>query len=189
MLHQTCTGSAAALERPRMLTKQPHQYRGAPVRANERGQSIEQAPSDSRRQLLLGRSGFLSVLCTARTARSTCTSLLLSLTSSVLCCCYAGLCCLALPQIQQQPAFSKPNLFDLPACNNFKQAGSIAYCEIKQGSGESPLAGDLIEVDYTARAVATGKVYDGSRSFKFTVGNDEVCSAEQLQQQSLLGQR
>lgn len=36
------------------------------------------------------------------------------------------------------------------------------------------MPGDLILVDYTARAVATGEVYDGSRNFKFTVGNDEV---------------
>ena len=80
-----------------------------------------------------------------------------------------------MPQLQQQqPAYGKPNLLDLPACSNFKPAGQIAYCDIKQGSGESPLPGDLIEVDYTARAVATGKVYDGSRSFKFTVGNEEV---------------
>jgi hypothetical protein len=28
----------------------------------------------------------------------------------------------------------------------------------------------------TCRAVATGGVYDGSRNFKFTVGNGEVCS-------------
>lgn len=84
--------------------------------------------------------------------------------------------CVTFSQLSQpQPAaHSKPNVLDLPACSNYKQAGKVAYCDISIGSGESPLAGDLVEVDYTARAVATGKVYDGSRSFKFTVGNQEV---------------
>jgi hypothetical protein len=76
---------------------------------------------------------------------------------------------------QAAAAWAKPALLDLPACRNFKQAGPIAFCELKQGSGDSPLPGDLIVVDYTARAVANdNEVYDGSRNFKFTVGNGEV---------------
>jgi hypothetical protein len=34
----------------------------------------------------------------------------------------------------------------------------------------------LTSCHVTCRAVATGEVYDGSRNFKFTVGNGEVCS-------------
>lgn len=86
----------------------------------------------------------------------------------------AGLLSLALSSPVAAEAWSKPGLLDLPACQIFKPAGPIQYCELKQGRGDSPLAGDLVEVDYTARAVATGEVYDGSRNFKFTVGNGEV---------------
>eukprot|EP00879_Flechtneria_rotunda_P012353 GHRR01012900.1.p1 GENE.GHRR01012900.1~~GHRR01012900.1.p1 ORF type:complete len:205 (+),score=42.45 GHRR01012900.1:177-791(+) len=75
---------------------------------------------------------------------------------------------------QQQAALAKPALLDLPSCKQFKQAGTIQYCDLEKGSGDSPVPGDLIVVDYTARAVATGEVYDGSRNFKFTVGNGEV---------------
>uniref|UniRef100_A0A383WJX4 peptidylprolyl isomerase n=1 Tax=Tetradesmus obliquus TaxID=3088 RepID=A0A383WJX4_TETOB len=72
-------------------------------------------------------------------------------------------------------AWAKPALLDLPACRKFKQAGPIGFCELKQGSGDSPLPGDLIIVDYTARAVANdNEVYDGSRNFKFTIGNGEM---------------
>jgi hypothetical protein len=74
----------------------------------------------------------------------------------------------------QHAALGKPGLLDLPSCSSFKQAGPIQYCDLNLGTGDSPLAGDLIIVDYTARAVATGEVYDGSRNFKFTVGNGEV---------------
>jgi hypothetical protein len=78
-------------------------------------------------------------------------------------------------------AFAKPALLDLPACRNFTPAGPISYCELKQGSGDSPLPGDLIVVDYTARAVANdNEVYDGSRNFKFTVGNGEVRSSQAI---------
>lgn len=79
---------------------------------------------------------------------------------------------------QAAAASAKPALLDLPACRKFKQAGPIGFCELKQGSGASPLPGDLIIVDYIARAVANdNEVYDGSRNFKFTVGNGEVGQA------------
>jgi hypothetical protein len=87
----------------------------------------------------------------------------------------AGLLSTALASQAAVAAWAKPALLDLPACRNFKQAGPISYCELKQGSGDAPLPGDLIVVDYTARAVANdNEVYDGSRNFKFTVGNGEV---------------
>lgn len=36
----------------------------------------------------------------------------------------------------------------------------------------------LTQCNVACRAVATGEVYDGSRNFKFTVGNGEVCSMQ-----------
>lgn len=75
------------------------------------------------------------------------------------------------------PAVAKPNvLLDVPTCSNFKASDSgIKFCDVKLGSGESPLPGDLVLVDYTARALAAGgKAFDGSASFKFFVGGDEV---------------
>ena len=56
------------------------------------------------------------------------------------------------------------------------QAGQLQYCDVQQGSGEAPLEGDLVVVDYTARAVASGTtpVYDGSSGFKFFLGQGEV---------------
>lgn len=45
---------------------------------------------------------------------------------------------------------------DIPSCQNFSTAGNLAYCDIVKGSGESPEIGDLIEVNYTARSIATG---------------------------------
>jgi hypothetical protein len=73
------------------------------------------------------------------------------------------------------PAIAKPALLDLPACSNFAPTSSgIAWCELSAGEGEPPAPGDLVVLDYTARAVATGAVYDGSRSFKVTIGDGEV---------------
>ncbi|KAF8062706.1 FKBP13 [Scenedesmus sp. PABB004] len=77
-----------------------------------------------------------------------------------------------------QPAHA--GLLDLPACADFRPAGPLQLCEVRVGTGDPPAAGDLIEVDYTARAAATGKVYDGSRGFKFTVGNGEVIPGWEL---------
>lgn len=77
---------------------------------------------------------------------------------------------LAAPQTAQ----SKPNAFDLPGCSKFKTGQDVQYCDVRVGSGAMPEPGDLIEVDYTARAVSTGNVFEGSRSFRFTLGQDEV---------------
>ncbi|KAI8476581.1 MAG: hypothetical protein J3K34DRAFT_455687 [Monoraphidium minutum] len=65
------------------------------------------------------------------------------------------------------------NLLDVPACADFKPATApgVKFCDVRRGGGESPLEGDLVMVDYTARALAAGgKVFDGSRQFKFEVG-------------------
>ena len=57
------------------------------------------------------------------------------------------------------PALAGKNpVFDVPACSDFRPAasGGVKYCDVKVGSGGSPLEGDLVMVDYTARALAAG---------------------------------
>ncbi|GBF91829.1 peptidyl-prolyl cis-trans isomerase chloroplastic [Raphidocelis subcapitata] len=73
------------------------------------------------------------------------------------------------------PAVAKPNVLDVPACSKLQPASAegVKFCEVKAGSGESPLRGDLVTVDYTARAVAAGgQVFEGSSKFKFFVGEN-----------------
>lgn len=94
-----------------------------------------------------------------------------------------------------QPALAGKTFLDLPECDAFQQAGAIAYCgtwcppytccspppphaDVKAGTGPPPEAGDLIVVDYTARELLNGTVYDGSRGFAFTIGNGEVCTVQ-----------
>eukprot|EP01025_Chloroclados_australasicus_P064322 TRINITY_DN8580_c3_g1_i7.p1 TRINITY_DN8580_c3_g1~~TRINITY_DN8580_c3_g1_i7.p1 ORF type:complete len:184 (-),score=7.68 TRINITY_DN8580_c3_g1_i7:205-756(-) len=81
-----------------------------------------------------------------------------------------------------QEARGKQLGLDLASCTNYKQAGKgLQYCEVAQGTGESPLEGDLILLDYTARVGgSTGPVYDGSKAFKFTLGNQEVIPGWEL---------
>lgn len=74
-------------------------------------------------------------------------------------------------------AATTPAPADLQTCSNFKQGARIAYCDSQPGEGYSPEAPDVVVIDYTARAVKSGSVYDGSRQFKFTLGNGEVIVA------------
>lgn len=74
---------------------------------------------------------------------------------------------------------AKPNtLLDVPACTKKLQlspASGVRFCEVKEGSGDSPQPGDLVVVDYTARALAAGgRVFDGSTGFKFFVGEKDL---------------
>jgi hypothetical protein len=55
-----------------------------------------------------------------------------------------------------------------------RQLLAARFCDVAVGSGDPPVEGDLVVCDYTARAVATGAVFDGSRNFKFTLGAGEV---------------
>jgi hypothetical protein len=68
----------------------------------------------------------------------------------------AGLSAALITLAAPSAGLAKPNLLDLPACSNFKQAGELQYCEVQKGSGASPIEGDIVVVDYTARAVTTG---------------------------------
>lgn len=52
---------------------------------------------------------------------------------------------------------ARESVLDIPSCKDFQAAGNLGYCDIVKGSGESPEIGDLIEVNYTARSLATGK--------------------------------
>mmetsp|Transcript_35851 Transcript_35851/g.79829 ORF Transcript_35851/g.79829 Transcript_35851/m.79829 type:complete len:183 (+) Transcript_35851:90-638(+) len=76
-------------------------------------------------------------------------------------------------------AVASPNfVLDLPACTTYNKSKSgVQWCDVRAGDGEEPLPGDLIACDFTARAVATGNVYDGSRNFKFGLGNSEILPA------------
>lgn len=71
---------------------------------------------------------------------------------------------------------------DLPSCSKFQStAAGIEYCDVRQGSGDYvPQPGDQVEVDFTARVADTGKVYDGSRGFEFTLGQGEVVPGWEL---------
>jgi hypothetical protein len=65
------------------------------------------------------------------------------------------------------PALAGKNpVFDVPACSDFRPAasGGVKYCDVKVGSGGSPLEGDLVMVDYTARALAAGGARAAARS-------------------------
>lgn len=48
--------------------------------------------------------------------------------------------------------------FDLQRCENLQAAGNMKYCDLQVGSGDPPVRGDLIQVNYTARALDTGKL-------------------------------
>ncbi|PSC68033.1 peptidyl-prolyl cis-trans isomerase chloroplastic [Micractinium conductrix] len=79
------------------------------------------------------------------------------------------------------PALARSTALDLPSCTKLQLApAGIAFCDVRVGRGEAPALGDQIEVDYTARAAATGKVYDGSRGFEFTLGEGEVVPGWEL---------
>lgn len=72
------------------------------------------------------------------------------------------------PLAAPPPAAAKPNAaLDVPACSDFKAspASGVRFCEVKEGSGPPPEAGDLVVVDYTARALAAG------------AGGDAACAA------------
>jgi hypothetical protein len=58
-------------------------------------------------------------------------------------------------------SLAAPNLLDLPTCSSVKQAGKLQFCEVRQGSGSSPIEGDVVVVVYTARAVSTGERLTG----------------------------
>ncbi|KAK9830059.1 hypothetical protein WJX72_009477 [[Myrmecia] bisecta] len=73
-----------------------------------------------------------------------------------------------------QGAQARSTGLDLPACRKLKSAGGMQYCDVRPGTGDSPQSGDQIEVNYTARVADSGKIYDGSRGFEFTLGNNEV---------------
>ncbi|GMH43251.1 hypothetical protein BSKO_11173 [Bryopsis sp. KO-2023] len=64
--------------------------------------------------------------------------------------------------------------FDLGSCQSFQKAEGLEVCEVRKGNGDAAEPGDLIEVNYTARALSTGKVYDGSKGFRFFVGEGEI---------------
>ncbi|KAL4436581.1 hypothetical protein ABPG75_003720 [Micractinium tetrahymenae] len=81
------------------------------------------------------------------------------------------------------PAAEARSMFlDLPSCSKFQStAAGIEYCDVRQGSGDYvPQPGDQVEVDFTARVVDSGKVYDGSRGFEFTLGQGEVVPGWEL---------
>lgn len=58
-----------------------------------------------------------------------------------------------------QPAIANAGLLDVQSCNATTPASQgITFCEVTVGSGEEATTGDTVEVDYTARAMATGGV-------------------------------
>jgi hypothetical protein len=64
------------------------------------------------------------------------------------------------------PALAGKNpVLDLPSCSEFAPAaGGVKWCDLKVGTGDTPLEGDLVMVDYTARALAAGgRALQGAR--------------------------
>ncbi|MEW5297678.1 MAG: hypothetical protein WDW38_006851 [Sanguina aurantia] len=87
---------------------------------------------------------------------------------------------LASPSVALAAAPGAPQfLLNLPGCGSFKKGGNssqnaYSFCDIVVGTGPVVEAGELIEVEYVATAVSTGSVFESSRNFRFTLGQDEV---------------